>query len=61
MTLPMSRADLADYLGLTIESVSRAFSRLKQDGLIAFSHSHEVTVLKSQRLVDITNGDDEAP
>lgn len=57
MKLPMNRTDLADYLGLTIESVSRAFSRLKQDGLIAFTHSHAVTVQQAQRLIDITNGD----
>jgi CRP/FNR family transcriptional regulator len=60
MALPMNRTDLADYLGLTIESVSRAFSRLKQDGLIAFSHSHEVRILKPQKLIKMTNGDDDA-
>jgi CRP/FNR family transcriptional regulator len=59
MTLPMNRTDLADYLGLTIESVSRAFSRLKQDGLVAFTHSHEITVRNVQRMIDITNGDNE--
>ncbi|TQV81257.1 cyclic nucleotide-binding domain-containing protein [Exilibacterium tricleocarpae] len=33
--LPMSRQDIADYLGLTIETVSRSLARLKQEGLIA--------------------------
>lgn len=60
MALPMNRTDLSDYLGLTIESVSRAFSRLKQDGFISFTHSHEVTVCSVQRMIDITNGNDEA-
>jgi CRP/FNR family nitrogen fixation transcriptional regulator len=32
--LPMSRTDIGDYLGLTIETVSRVLSRLKQRGVI---------------------------
>lgn len=32
--LPMSRADIASYLGLAIETVSRGFGRLQDDGLI---------------------------
>lgn len=33
-TLPMSREDIARYLGLVIETVSRGFTRLQDDGLI---------------------------
>lgn len=36
VTLPMSREDIADYLGLNTETVSRIMSRLKKSGLVRF-------------------------
>jgi CRP/FNR family transcriptional regulator len=56
MPLPMSRVDLADYLGLTIETVSRSLSHLKRDGLISFADAHAVTLLKKHRLQMIDTG-----
>lgn len=40
--LPMSRQDIADYLGLTIETVSRTFTQLVQSGAIALETSRRV-------------------
>jgi CRP/FNR family transcriptional regulator len=56
MPLPMSRMDLADYLGLTIETVSRSLSQLKRDGLISFADAHAVTLLKRHRLQQMDAG-----
>ena len=37
ITLPLSRAEIGNHLGLTLETVSRALSRLARDGLIGFA------------------------
>ena len=42
--LPLRRADIADYLGLTIETVSRQITRLRADGLIAMEPGQAVRV-----------------
>jgi CRP/FNR family transcriptional regulator len=42
--LPMTRTDVADYLGLTIETVSRIFSRFRRDGLIDLPRSNLVVL-----------------
>ena len=42
--LPISRQEMADSLGLTIETVSRTMTRLKEEGLIALPTSHDVVL-----------------
>lgn len=53
LTLPLSRTDLADYLGLTIETVSRSLSTMKKNGLIEIPSIHEIVLLRPQALADI--------
>lgn len=48
--LYLSRADLADWLGLTVETVSRCLNRFKRDGLIDFDHPKTVRILDEQQL-----------
>lgn len=43
--LPISRTDIADFLGLTIETVSRQIQRLKKLGILEFEGQRNVTVL----------------
>lgn len=43
--LPFSRQQVADLLGLTIETVSRQFTKLKQDGVIELPSRREVEIL----------------
>lgn len=48
--LPLTRADIADFLGLTIETVSRQFTRLRTDGIIEVENNRHVTVPSMARL-----------
>jgi len=48
--LPLTRADIADFLGLTIETVSRQFTRLRTDGIISIENNRHVTVPNLARL-----------
>lgn len=48
--LMMSRADIGDYLGLTIETVSRAVSRLRKSGHIRLSSARNVDILRPDGL-----------
>lgn len=48
--LPLTRADIADFLGLTIETVSRQLTILRKDGVIAIENNRHVTVGDMERL-----------
>jgi CRP-like cAMP-binding protein len=53
--LPMSRQDIADYLGLTIETVSRTLTQLENSGTIAVPTSRRI-VLRSRGALNRLNG-----
>ncbi len=48
-TLPMSREDIASYLGMVIETVSRTFSKLQDDGVITV-RGRQLRILDPERL-----------
>lgn len=48
--LPMGRQDIGDFLGLTIETVSRCFTKLKESGCVALPSTDEVEILDVQAL-----------
>ncbi|MGE5502188.1 MAG: helix-turn-helix domain-containing protein [Ignavibacteriales bacterium] len=50
IALPMSRQDIADYLGLTIETVSRTLSQLESDSVIGLPDRRHITVRSAARL-----------
>jgi len=55
--LPLTREAMSDYLGLTLETVSRQMSALKRDQVIELSGKRHVTVPDFDRLLEET-GDD---
>jgi len=51
ITLPFSRQQVADVLGLTIETVSRQLTKLRQDGVIDLPSRREIDILDRDELV----------
>jgi CRP/FNR family transcriptional regulator, nitrogen fixation regulation protein len=51
--LAMTRQDIADYLGLTIETVSRSLSQFERDGVIALPTTRQLKVLNADALEDL--------
>ncbi len=53
ITLAMTRQDIADYLSLTIETVSRTLSQFERDGVIALPNAREIRLNNLDRLREI--------
>lgn len=56
VTLPMGRADIADYLGLTTETVSRTITQFKTTGLISLQPQGRVALRDRQALEECAEG-----
>jgi CRP/FNR family transcriptional regulator, nitrogen fixation regulation protein len=54
VSLPMNRTDIGDYLGLTMETVSRALSQLKNDGIIVQHSMHDLAIADRAALLELT-------
>ena len=55
--LPMSRMDISDYLGLTIETVSRTLTAFSKDKIISTEGRKKICILNREKLEDIAAGD----
>lgn len=56
ISIPMTRYDIADFLGTTPESVSRCLTKLKQSGAIKMSAHDTITLVDRGILSDIPRG-----
>lgn len=55
--LPMRRADIADLLGLTIETVSRTITKLRAMGVIEVAHASAIAIKNLPRLQELAAGE----
>lgn len=56
--LPMPRGDIADYLGLTVETVSRTLTKLRTAHLVAMPAPLDIELLRPDALAAIAAGQD---
>ena len=52
LDLPMSRYDVADHLGLTVETVSRELAAMRRHGLIAMDDAQHIRITDRERLAE---------
>ena len=55
-TLPMSREDISDYLGLTIETISRTLSAFARENLIKIDQRKIITLLAPDKIRELAEG-----
>ncbi|RTL50678.1 MAG: cyclic nucleotide-binding domain-containing protein [Bradyrhizobiaceae bacterium] len=53
MALPMCRRDIGDYLGLTLETISRTLSQLHSQGILEFSGARQIVLRNRTRLANM--------
>ena len=56
IVLPMSRYDIADYLAISVETVSRAMTRLKRQGAIMLAGTRRVHIVDRGVLAELDAG-----
>ena len=52
--IPLKRSDIADFLGLTIETVSRQITKLRQSGVIKIANNRTVEIPDLEKLHALT-------
>jgi CRP-like cAMP-binding protein len=58
LDLPMGRQDIADYLGLTIETVCRTLTDLKAEKVLSIPNRHQIVIRNLDALKSLAQGED---
>jgi CRP/FNR family transcriptional regulator len=61
LRVPMNRQDIADYLGLTIETVSRTITKLSQRNVVVPEGRHDLRILSMGKLIQLSGNADDFP
>ncbi|NCB00875.1 MAG: Crp/Fnr family transcriptional regulator [Spirochaetia bacterium] len=59
ITLPLSQEGVANYVGVARETLSRKFTLFEEEKIISFIDSHQLIILNKQKLIDLSNGEEE--
>jgi len=59
ISLPMCRSDIADFLGLTAETISRTFSQLRKSQIITIENTNTIVIQKPKALLNLSLRDRE--